>query len=70
MIPGSITMLFYCKRKGADNRWRLFCCPKYGVRFGQETLSGINKNHCPDKSIISKSCFKSKSETGNLQGFI
>jgi hypothetical protein len=44
MNKESITMLFY-RKKGADNGWRFFYCPKYSVRFGQESLSVLHKNN-------------------------
>jgi hypothetical protein len=69
MNPGSTTIPFYRKEKVPTIVGAFFCCPQYDVRFGKESLSGISRNHCPDRSRIYMSCFKSKNETGNLQGF-
>lgn len=62
MNPGSITMLFYKKEKVLTIVGAFFVAHK--------TVSVLGRNHCPDKSRIYKSCFKSKNETGNLHGFI
>ncbi len=53
MNPGNISVLFN-KRKGANGRWRLFCCLGSSVRFGQESLSGINEIHNYEGSVSSE----------------
>jgi len=61
MRQGNTSLLNY-KKKVLTNVGAFFVAGK--------AVSVLSRNNCPARSRIYKPCFKSKNETGNLQGFI